>query len=64
MDELDTPAYWGTAQATRYIPASDYVARMRAAEREDAKVSRCSACGQWSWGGDCTLHPAARQDRY
>lgn len=23
-----------------------------------------SGCGQWTWGGVCTLHPTARQDTY
>lgn len=60
----DTPTYWAAAADARFIPAADYVARMRAASPLDDSVTRCSACGQWTWGGRCSLHPDARQDTY
>lgn len=63
----ETPTYWETVRAAAYIPAADYVARMRAREIPDTldgDVTRCTVCGQWTWGGVCSLHPAARQDHY
>lgn len=60
-----TPTYWAAAATASYIPAAEYVARMRTASQPvDGSVSRCSACGQWTWGGVCPLHPEARQDHY
>lgn len=53
-----------------FIPAADYVARMRAgaegrhAANPAAVVSRCTQCGQWTWEGSCTLHPDATQEDY
>lgn len=60
--DTPTPTYWAAADTVRYIPAADYVARMRASG--DDRVSRCTACGQWTWDGSCTVHPDAPQDRY
>lgn len=63
--DTETPAYWAAAAEARYIPAADYVARMRAASiPETARVARCTSCGQWTWDGSCSLHPDARQDIY
>lgn len=64
MTSLDTPTYWGTASSVRYIPAGDYVARMRAESQAEPDLTRCRACGQWTWGGVCSLHPSATMDRY
>lgn len=47
-----------------FIPAAVMVARGTHRERTEARVSRCTDCGQWTWDGFCTLHPIARQDTY
>lgn len=31
---------------------------------QDARLSRCRECGQWTWDGRCTLHPEADHDDY
>jgi hypothetical protein len=60
----DTPHYWDTMREVRYLPATPaLVARLRS-DRREASVARCTMCGQWTWGGVCTLHPEARQDVY
>lgn len=59
----DTPTYWGTTDAVRFIPATDYVRRMRH-HPDEARVSRCTSCGQWTWDRVCPLHPTARQETY
>ena len=62
--ETETPTYWAAADEVRFIPAADYVARMRAEVPDVARVARCTSCGQWTWDGVCSLHPDAPQDRY
>lgn len=62
-DEPDTPGYWATAASVRYMPAIDYVRRMRH-QPDEARVSRCTSCGQWTWDGVCRLHPTERQEIY
>lgn len=63
-----------TSRAVRFIRAADYLKASRHpspapstavdTRRPEAKVSRCTVCGQWTWEGRCTLHPTARQDVY
>lgn len=58
-----------TTRQPTFIPAATYLAQRRDRDRrqrarreqlrEQAQLSRCGACGQWTWGGVCTLHPTA-----